>query len=61
MWVVRIWDEDILVTVAFCRPMMKDSRSTVMGTEKGVRQSSVMAPTRPNTSMSRATTTSGSA
>ena len=61
MCVVRICDDDILVTVAFCSPMMKDSSSTVMGTEKGVRQASVRAPTSPNTSMSSATSTSGSA
>ena len=61
MWVVRIWDEDILVTVAFCRPMMKDSSSTVSGTAKGVGQLRVMAPTRPNSSMSTDSSSSGSA
>ncbi|MNU00022.1 hypothetical protein D3C72_2430360 [compost metagenome] len=58
---MRIWDEDILVTVAFCKPMMKDSSNTVVGTANGVRQLSVMAPTKPNTSMSAATTSKGSA
>ena len=61
MCVVRIWAEDILVTVAFCKPMMKDSSSTVTGTANGVCQSSVTAPTSPNTSISSATMSSGSA
>jgi len=61
MWVVRICAADILVTVAFCRPMMKDSNNTVTGTAKGVRQCIVAAPSRPNTSMSSASISSGSA
>ena len=38
MWVVRICEADILVTVAFCTPIMNDSSSTVAGTANGVRQ-----------------------
>ena len=61
MWVVRITDDDILLTVAFCKPIMKDSSSTVAGTANGVRQWSVAAPISPNTSINSATRSSGSA
>jgi hypothetical protein len=60
MWVVRICADDILVTRAFCSPMVNASSSTVTGTANGVWRSSV-APTRPNTSSRPASSSSGSA
>ena len=61
MCVVRICEDDILVTVAFCTPMMNESNNTVTGTVKGVCQSSVTAPTKPNSSINRASISSGRA
>ena len=34
-WVVRMRDPEILVMVAFCRPMMKQSRGTAAATKPG--------------------------
>ena len=60
MCVVRIWAEEILVTRAFCRPMMKASNSTVKGTANGVWRLKVL-PIRPNSSISTASSSKGSA
>ena len=61
MCVVRICEDDILVTVAFCNPMMKDSSSTASGTANGVGQASMAAPSTPKSSISAASSSSGSA
>ena len=61
MCVVRMVALDILVSVAFCTPIMKDSSSTVMGTANSVFQFMVTEPTRPKSSMSKATSSSGRA
>jgi hypothetical protein len=60
IWVVRICEDEILLTSAFCKPMVKASTSTVSGTANGVWRLSV-APSSPNTSMSKASTSRGSA
>ena len=60
MCVVRICDDEILLTSAFCSPIVKASTSTVSGTANGVWRFSV-APIRPNTSSSKASASRGSA
>ena len=60
MWVVRIWDDEILLTSAFCSPMVKASTSSVRGTVNGACWLRV-APIRPNSSSSTASTSKGNA
>ena len=60
MCVVRIWECEILLTSAFCKPMVKASTSTVSGTANGVWRLRV-APIRPNSSSSKASSSSGKA
>ena len=61
MWVVRMLPPEVLEATAFCRPMMKDSSSTVAGTAKGVCQVSVMAPINPNGNINPASSSRGKA
>ncbi len=60
IWVVRTSALESLVMIAFCRPMMKHSRTTVSGTKNPGTNIS-LAPRMPNSSNSAASSASGSA
>lgn len=53
MWVVRTSACEILVTIAFCRPMMKHSTAAVAGTSSALVWAR-LAPSRPKASSSSA-------
>jgi len=52
MWVVRISARETLVITAFCRPMMKQSSTTVSGTNRWA-ATAMAPPNKPNTSSKR--------
>ncbi|CPP87253.1 Uncharacterised protein [Burkholderia pseudomallei] len=60
MCVVRISAFESFVMIAFCKPMMKHSRTTVTGT-KNARQSARWLPSRPKHSSRSASSSSGNA